>query len=280
MTSLPDLTQELELACRLARQAGAAILGVYSTDFEVQNKAGGQGPVTEADQQANALIVSALRTAFPNDAVIGEESEDAPDATQFERVWWVDPLDGTRDFVQRTGDFAVQIGLAIGGEARLGVLFQPVSGKLWTGVVGRDCVLEENGRSTLLKIDGKRPTQRRLMVSRSHRPERGSRMKTLLNVSEVIKRGSVGLKCAAIAQGDAELYLHPSPKSSRWDSCAPEAVLRAAGGRFTNIHGERYCYNSSEIKNLDGLFACHPALFDEALEQIQNYLSDGATPRA
>lgn len=101
-------------------------------------------------------------------------------------------------------------------------------------------------------------------------------MRALLNVSEVITRGSVGLKCAAIAEGKAELYIHPSPKSSRWDACAPEAVLRAAGGQFTNLQGERYCYNSTETKNLGGLFACHPALFDEALEQIQAHLKDAS----
>lgn len=274
MASRPHLTKELELACRLAREAGAGILGVYATDFAVEEKPGGHGPVTVADRQANTLIVSALRAAFPNDAVIGEESKNPPDATRYERVWWVDPLDGTRDFVRRTGDFAVQIGLAIGGEARLGVLFQPVAGKLWAGLVGGECVLQENGRSVVLKLDRTPPAHRRLMVSRSHRPERGRRMKTLLNVSEIIQRGSVGLKCAAIAEGQAELYLHRSPKSSRWDSCAPEAVLRAAGGKFTNLRGERYCYNTSDSQNREGLFGCHPALFDEAIEQIQAYLEE------
>ena len=269
-----DLTRELELARRLAREAGRLILEVYATDFQVHDKGGDEGPVTEADRRANAHIVSALRAAFPHDAVIGEESKDRPDATRFERVWWVDPLDGTRDFVRRNGEFAVQIGLAEEGEARLGVLFQPAVDKLWTGVVGGECVLEANGRSTVLKLGGPAPATRRMVVSRSHKPRRTGRMQELLQVSEVIERGSVGLKCAALAEGEAELYLHPSPRSSRWDACAPEAVLRAAGGRFTDVRGRTYRYDGEEIENSGGLFGCHPALFDEALPLIQQLLDE------
>lgn len=270
----PALDTELQLARRLAREAGRLILEVYATDFQVVDKGGGEGPVTEADKRANTHIVSALRDAFPQDAVIGEESKDRPDATRYERVWWVDPLDGTRDFVKRTGDFAVQIGLAINGEAKLGVVYQPAVDKLWTGLVGGPCVYEAEGRSSVVRLAEAAPSSRRLIVSRSHKPERADRMQALLGVTSVVERGSVGLKCAAIAQGEAELYLHPSPRSSRWDSCAPEAVLRAAGGRFTDVRGNLYSYDGSEVENSGGLFGCHPALFDDALVQIRKLLEE------
>lgn len=268
------LDRELNLARRLAREAGRLILEVYATDFQVVDKGGGEGPVTEADRRANTLIVSALRDAFPNDAVIGEESKDRPDATQFERVWWVDPLDGTRDFVKRTGDFAVQIGLAIAGEARMGVVYQPAVDKLWTGLVDGDCLFESRGRTTPVRLSNELPPRTRLIVSRSHKPDGADRMQAMLGVTSVVERGSVGLKCAAIAQGEAEIYLHPSPRSSRWDSCAPEAVLRAAGGRFTDVRGHLYSYDGREIENSGGLFGCHPALFDEALPKIQKLLEE------
>lgn len=267
--AVPDLTRELALARRLALDAGRLILKIYATDFEVQEKSGGQGPVTQADKRANALIVDALRQAFPDDAVIGEESKDRPDATRFERVWWVDPLDGTRDFVQRTGDFAVQIGLAIAGEARLGVLYRPDGDRLWTGVVGDGCVLESGGRRTKLTLPSS-PGGRRLMVSRSHPSKRTETLREALGVTDVIARGSVGLKCAALAEGEADLYLHPGPKTSRWDACAPEAVLRSAGGVFTDFDGKRYNYDGEQIQNTGGLFGCHPALFDEVLETLRN----------
>lgn len=270
----PDLETELQLARRLAREAGRVILEVYATDFQVVDKGGGEGPVTEADKRANTLIVSALREAFPDDAVIGEESKDRPDATRFERVWWVDPLDGTRDFVKRTGDFAVQIGLAISGEARLGVVYQPAVDKLWMGRVDGPCVFESAGQTSVVRLSSEPPTHRRLIVSRSHKPAGADRMQAALGVTSVVERGSVGLKCAAIAQGEAELYLHPSPRSSRWDSCAPEAILRAAGGRFTDVHGRRYSYDGEEIENSGGLFGCHPALFDEMLPKIKKLLEN------
>src|SRR5689334_25195190 len=119
---MASLDTELQTASLLARQAGALLLEVYATDFAVVDKAGGQGPVTEADHRANALLLERLRHHFPGDGVVAEETKDTSDARRFSRCWYVDPMDGTREFVRRNGEFAVHVGLAVDGEARLGVV--------------------------------------------------------------------------------------------------------------------------------------------------------------
>ncbi|MCA9544626.1 MAG: 3'(2'),5'-bisphosphate nucleotidase CysQ, partial [Myxococcales bacterium] len=131
----PAYTEELSVALRLAEEAAAIIRAVYATgDFTVDRKADGS-PVTVADQRADAHIVAGLRAAFPADAVLSEEAPfaDAPDA---HRLWMVDPLDGTRDFAGRTGDFAVMIGLCVAHRPVLGVVAAPALRRTWAGVVG------------------------------------------------------------------------------------------------------------------------------------------------
>jgi 3'(2'), 5'-bisphosphate nucleotidase len=114
--------EDLDEVVSIARAAGEEIRKVYATDFEVAYK-GENDPVTDADQRANALIVSRLRAAFPGDGIVAEESADKSDALGLGRVWYVDPLDGTKEFISKNGEFAVMIGLSIDGEARAGVVY-------------------------------------------------------------------------------------------------------------------------------------------------------------
>ena len=265
-----NLQRELSVARDLAREAGRAILDVYATAFVVREKPGGGGPVTEADARANALIVDALRAEFPGDAIIAEESVGGP-AAHGPRCWYVDPLDGTREFVDRNGMFAVQIGLAIDGDAVLGVLFAPVSGKLYSGIVGLGGTLEEGGVPRPLRVAAAPvlPQDLRLVVSRSHRSPRTERVRQTLGIERVIEMGSVGLKCGLVAEGLADVYLHPSKRTYRWDSCAPEAVLRAAGGSLTDLLGQSYRYDGRELENPRGLLGCSPGACDLVLPLAQ-----------
>ncbi|AKF80688.1 3'-5'-bisphosphate nucleotidase [Myxococcus fulvus 124B02] len=259
---MPSLDTELETARRIAREAGAVLLQVYATPFAVEDKAGGQGPVTEADTRANALIVDALHRAFPKDGVVAEESENDAVATRFERCWFVDPLDGTQEFVNRNGEFAIHIGLAIGGEARLGVVYRPVGDKLYSGVVGEGGFVEEAGARRALRVsDVAEPSALRLVVSRSHRSKLTNQVVARLGITREQESGSVGIKCGLLAESIADLYLHVSSKSYRWDNCAPEAVLRSAGGILTDLGGTPYRYNTAELQNVRGLLACNAAAF-------------------
>jgi 3'(2'), 5'-bisphosphate nucleotidase len=271
---MTDFAQELGIARNAAVAAGRLIMEVYATSFDVVEKAAGAGPVTEADHRANEYIVSELRRAFPTDGIVAEESPDKSEAARFERCWYVDPLDGTKEFVARNGEFAVHIGLAIGGEAVLGVVLKPADGKLYSGTVRGGSTLEWKGTSHALQVsDRSEPTDLRLLVSRSHRSRKTAEIQRLLGITQVIESGSVGVKCGLLAEAVADLYLHPSPQSSRWDSCAPEAVLRGAGGRLTDVFGNTYRYDGSEIENPRGLVGCNAVAFDRVLEVLRQVVS-------
>lgn len=259
------LSREVAEAVRIAREAGAILMDVYATDFGVSYK-GKSDPVTEADTRANAYIVGELKKAFPGDGVVAEESADRSDALKSGRCWYVDPVDGTKEFVARNGEFAVMLGLAIEGEAMAGVVFQPVTDKLYAGVVGSGATLEQHGRRRELRVsDVSEPGRLRLVVSRSHRNRAVGQVVAQLGIAGEMQTGSVGLKAGLIAERKADLYLHISSKSSAWDACGPDAILKAAGGRFTDLAGNPYRYGGNDMRNRRGILACNAAAYDAVL---------------
>jgi 3'(2'), 5'-bisphosphate nucleotidase len=262
--------REVEVASRLAREAGRILLEVYDTDYQVIEKADDAGPVTIADKRANDHVVAGLREAFPAYGVVAEESPDTSDAARFERCWFVDPLDGTREFIKHNGEFAVHIGLAVAGEAHVGVVYRPVGDRLYAGIVGQGCWREVgSGARQALHFPAEAPATLRLVASRSHHTDKGEAIRKELGISQVLGMGSVGVKCAVLAEGGADLYVHASQVSSRWDSCAPEAMVRAAGGVLTDMAGVRYRYDGSELANLRGIVACSPAVLERTLPVIE-----------
>jgi len=256
------LKREMTEAIRIARGAGAILMDVYATDFSVAYKAKAD-PVTEADTRANAYIVEELRKAFPDDGIVAEESKDQSDALASGRCWYVDPVDGTREFVARNGEFAVMLGLAIDGEAQVGVVFQPVTDKLYAGVVGGGATLEQHGSKRDIRVsEVADPAKLKLVVSRSHRNRAVGKVVEALGISQETRIGSVGLKAGLIAERAADLYVHISDKSSAWDACGPEAILRAAGGRFTDLAGNPYHYGGTDMRNRTGILACNAAAYE------------------
>lgn len=265
--------RELQLAVSLAREAGAAILEFYRKPIEIEqkNNDSDREPVTQADLVANDLIVAALKREFPDDGILAEESVDTAHRLDKRRVWMIDPLDGTTGFIDGNGDFAVQIGLAEGGEAVLGVVYQPLTGVLYRAVRGHGCWIE---RPQLIPLRASVSTQSelqkmRLAASRSHRSPRMDRVVTRFKVKEEVRRGSVGIKVGLICEQQCDLYVHLSPRTKQWDTCAPEIILREAGGRITDLFGQPLRYNVLEVQNRNGLVASNGA----AHEQIVNALA-------
>jgi len=257
--------EELDEVVSIARAAGEEIMKVYATDFDVAYK-GKNDPVTVADERANELIVSRLRAAFPDDGIVAEESADQSAALDKGRVWYVDPLDGTKEFIKKNGEFAVMIGLSIDGEARAGVVHQPVKSKVWAGIVGQGAyLLEGDARRDLRVSEVADPKALKLVVSRSHRAASTDQLVEKLGITNEVQHGSVGLKIGMLSEQVADLYVIMAPKSSKWDACGPEAVLRAAGGRFGDLGGDPFRYIGAEMKNLRGLLACNAAAWDAVL---------------
>ncbi|MEM7433774.1 MAG: 3'(2'),5'-bisphosphate nucleotidase CysQ [Myxococcota bacterium] len=264
------LDKELLEAEKIARVAGRILLELYETDYAVAFKSKSD-PVTEADTRANTYIVDALRTAFPDDGIVAEESEDRSDALRGGRCWYVDPLDGTKEFIAKNGEFAVMLGLAIEGVSTLGVVYRPVDDKLYAGVVGAGAEMEVGGLRTALRVSDIADTERlRLVVSRSHRGQPIDDAMDRLKISKETASGSVGLKVGLIAEQRADLYIHMSNKSSAWDACGPEAILKAAGGRFTDLAGRAYHYGGTDMRNDRGILACNANAFSAVLPVVQD----------
>ena len=133
---------ELEAARRIAREAGKRILEFYSGDPQIKWK-GVDDPVTAADHAANELIVSALRREFPGDGILAEETPDDSERLSRQRVWMIDPMDGTKQYIEKIGEFSVMIGLAVDGQPALGVVYQPTLGRMYYGAVGSGAFVEE-----------------------------------------------------------------------------------------------------------------------------------------
>lgn len=249
-----------EVASDLARQAGALIMGLYRQDYSIQYKNNNRNdPVTTADKQANALIVEGLQRAFPEDAILAEESQDDLARQKSRRLWCVDPVDGTQEFIAKNGEFAVMIGLAIDGEARLGVVYQPTVDQLYVGFDQTAYVENAGIKKPLVLSNIEDARHARMMVSRSHPSKRVTAVGERLGLQTSIPHGSIGLKLAVMARGDAELYLSYSEYIHEWDTCGPEAILRACGGLVTDVHGDPLRYNKTLPVTTHG-FVCSNGL--------------------
>lgn len=269
--------RELETALRLAREAGAAAMAFYDVPLHVEQKnvADDYEPVTQADRAANELIVNGIADEFPDDGILAEESVDTARRLDKARVWMIDPLDGTNGFIDRNGDFAVQIGLSVEGEGVLGVVYQPLPDALAWAVRGAGSWIERAGfeRVRARVSEHRDISGMRLAASRSHRSPRMDTVVKALGVREEVQRGSVGVKVNLIASQQCDLYVHLSPRTKQWDTCAPEVILREAGGRFTDLFGEPLRYNAPDVQNRNGLVASNGAAHDEIIERLAPVLA-------
>jgi len=263
---------ELEIMLRIARDASDVIERVYATDFAVDFK-GPADPVTQADREANALICKALVEAFGPVPIVAEESDESTfaDWGKAPRAFFVDPLDGTLEFVARNGDFVVMIGLVEDGRPVAGVVVAPVLRTAWAGA---DTVaafeLAPHGERKPLRVSSTSDlSAARAVISRSHQSDHLLRIIRDLGIHQVVARGSAGLKTAEVAKGVADVYLQPGRAGSRWDTCAPEAILLAAGGTATDAFGVPIDYRGPDLVNSRGFLATNGALHPRILELLK-----------
>lgn len=275
---------EIRVATELARAAGAVLLEHYYSPFLVEQKINALDEleeVTAADRAANELIVTRLQQEFPDDGILAEESTDSGRRLGKNRVWLIDPMDGTKNFIARDGDFAVQIGLAVGGESVVGVVYQPVRGVLYRAARNQGAWMEsEAGVAIRLWVSKQtQPGEMILASSRSHRGPRMDHVVSAFGFKHETRRGSVGVKIGLIAEKQADLYLHLSPSTKQWDTCGPEAILTEAGGRVTDLFGQPLRYNGPRIDNRNGIVATNGAAHDMVIENLAPLLREfGRTP--
>ncbi|MDX6444873.1 MAG: 3(2), 5-bisphosphate nucleotidase [Blastocatellia bacterium] len=274
-----DYRREILVATELARQAGAVLLDHYYSPFLVEQKINANDEleeVTAADREANELIVGRLQKEFPDDGILAEESTDTEHRLEKERVWLIDPMDGTKNFINRDGDFAVQIGLAVGGESVLGVVYQPVRAVLYRAAHNQGAWMEaEDNTTTRLSVSNlSKPSEMVLASSRSHRSPRMERVVKAFGFKDEMQRGSVGVKMGLIAEQQADLYLHLSPSTKQWDTCGPEAILVEAGGRVSDLFGQPLRYNGVRVDNRNGIVATNGAGHEMVIENLKPLLKE------
>jgi 3'(2'), 5'-bisphosphate nucleotidase len=267
-----DLAREIEVASRLARDAGALVVAIRDRGpaaLGVEHKAGDE-PVTIADRAASEQIVAGLRAAFPDDVVVSEESAEDRSRLTAPRVWFVDPIDGTKDFIRGRDGFAVMIGLCLDTRPVAGVVYQPTGGRLFAAAPGRGAWVErpDGTRAALAVSTVSEVDAIRLVASASHRSPVIDEVKSALGIANELNVGSVGLKLALIALGERDLYVNPFPRCKAWDTCAPEVILAAAGGRLTDIGGAALVYDRIDLGQPRGLVASNGHVHDAALARM------------
>lgn len=253
MRDLTSVERErlLAVACRAAHDAGAAILDVYRTAFDVRRKPDAS-PVTEADERAEDIILRALSAAAPEIPVIAEEQAAAHGlpAEAPERFWLVDPLDGTKEFVNRNGEFTVNVALVDGGRVTLGVVYAPALGVTYTAA-GPGSAWRQEGDAPPAPIAARRPPPAPVVVhSRSHadRQRLADYLATLPNARAEIAGSSI--KFCLLAAGEADFYPRFGT-TMEWDTAAGQAVLEAAGGAVTALDGTPLRYGKPGFRNPD-----------------------------
>jgi 3'(2'), 5'-bisphosphate nucleotidase len=233
----------------IANAAAAEILTVYDQPFDVERK-GDDSPLTAADLASHHCIVDGLARLTPDIPVLSEESAELPVAERraWTRFWLVDPLDGTREFVKRNGEFTVNIALIEDGVAVFGVIQAPVPGVLWWGDLAHGAYRRADGGEVPMEVRTPAVAPIRVAASRSHRDARTeafmARMAADLGELEDVTVGS-SLKFCRIAEGAIDIYPRFGP-TSEWDTAAGQAILEAAGGRVLDPKGRPFRYNQRD----------------------------------
>lgn len=273
----PARLQELvEAASVVAWRAAAAIVEIYQRpDFSVAEKAD-ESPLTAADLASHRLLCSGLAELDADIPVLSEESDPASiaDRRAWSRLWLVDPLDGTREFVSRNGQFCICIALIEQGEAVAGIVLRPVGGELYRAYQGggAEC-LDADGGSTALRVSRPAAEPPRLVVSRSHRNAETesyvARLEADLGPVRTVSAGSA-LKFCRVAAGQADLYPRLGFGGFEWDIAAGQVLIEEAGGGMCTLTGERPRYNQGESLKATSFMA-----FGEQRERWMSYLPMG-----
>ncbi|MES1955410.1 3'(2'),5'-bisphosphate nucleotidase CysQ [Salinisphaera hydrothermalis] len=236
----------LDAVCRIAVEAGAKTLPIYRSDFDVATK-DDDSPLTQADLAAHRSIAAGLSALTPDTPQLSEEGADIDYDTRSEwrEYWLIDPLDGTKEFVNRNDQFTINIALIEDGRPVLGVVYAPALDRLWFGAHGVGAFRREgDGEIEAIQVSPARTEKPRILVSRSHRSDAIEQLLSNMDDYEPVSMGS-SLKFCVIAEGAADFYPRLGP-TSEWDTAAGHAVLKAAGGYVTDARGRPLRYNETD----------------------------------
>jgi 3'(2'), 5'-bisphosphate nucleotidase len=262
--------QELESAKRSAVRAGAILLE-HQTSPSVGHE-GNDDRTVEARQSVREFLIKELQGSFPEDAVLSEGDFDCGNFRSKSRAWMVDPLDGASEYDDGHDEFAVMIGLSVGGTANLGVIYQPRTEKMYYALLGTGAFLIENRATRLLRVPHESdPLAMTMVHNRMHRSPDSAVLQRELGFRNSIVHGGIGLNVGLICEGLAHLYVHGVRHSYLWETCAPEVVLHEAGGRMTNRFNAPLRYDTV-VRNPGPVIASNGVIHDRIVDTAQALL--------
>jgi 3'(2'), 5'-bisphosphate nucleotidase len=264
--------RELESALASAGRAGQRILELYEPFVAIPDARA--DITTEADRDSQELILQTLRRDFSADAFCAEEQTPtlAACARSGERVWVIDPIDGTRGFAQKNGEFSIMIALVDRGEIALGLVLEPATGRLTYAVRGRGCFRRDGGEEAAIacRVSGQSELAKAILVESHSRSSGWSRQAAALQPAHVDQTHSAGVKLARVARGEADLYVNHYPNFHDWDICAGHILVVEAGGRVTGLKGQPIRYGSPAAAQHMGLLASNGKVHDASLERLRD----------
>ena len=255
---------ELEKIIGGVIKAGEKILEVYETDFTTEKK-DDNSPITQADIESNKILKEVLgETGI---SILSEEDVDDKKRLSEEKIWIIDPLDGTTDFVNRTGEFTVMVGLVEKQRSVLGIIYWPIKKKMYLAETGKGafCHNEEWEKIEVTMMSELQNCH--ALVSRHHLSEKEKKLLDEMEISVVTSIGS-SLKVTEIASGDAEIYLTTTNKMKQWDTCASNCIISEAGGKMTDISGKELSYNIETVSHENGILVTNGLIHKNALDAI------------
>jgi 3'(2'), 5'-bisphosphate nucleotidase len=245
------MEKAIESCVELAREASKEILSIYNSPFQINAKADGS-PITQADLAANELIVATLRNAYPEYAILSEETEDDLHRLGKDHCFIIDPIDGTKGFVARNGEFTVNIALTYKHRVVLGVVAAPALNELYFAAQGLGAFVERVGEIRRISVST-HTGNLRMAASRNHPDQREFELAKAHGVDTFVQSGS-SLKGCLVAEGNVDVYYRYGP-TSEWDTAAMQCIVENAGGIFRQLDGTEMFYNRKDTRNRIGFCA-------------------------
>ncbi len=272
------MKKELKTIIEISKEAGKILMKYYKKEYETNIKNNDQHDfVTTADKESEKYIIENIKKNFPRDYILSEETEEN-NINYNSRVWMIDPLDGTKNFIHHGKDFVVMIGLCINGEPKIGVVYSPVKDILYYGEKNKGSYKLYKNKISKLKVGKISNLKDSRLITRStigeDKPEIRPRdiiIKTL-KTKEKIPQGSIGGVISLIAENKGDLYFITNNRAGKWDTCSPQVILEEAGGKITDFNGNSLDYKQKNAKWENYFAMSNRLLHKELLHNIQNII--------
>jgi len=261
-----DKIPELDIAIKAAREAGNAILEIYQGDFKTSKK-NDDSPITDADLKSNEIIKEILSQT--EHTILSEEDKDDQSRLSEDMVWIVDPLDGTSDFIDKTGEFTVMIALIKNKKPILGVIGWPTEKTFFVAQKGGGAFRYSNGEWKKISVTtSTKLSECRVIGSRHHLSDKEKLFIKKLGIKDFTSIGS-SLKVGKISSGEAEAYITTTNKMKEWDSAASYCIISEAGGKMTDMLGNDITYNNKDVYHQNGILVTNGLIHDKIIEEFK-----------